>query len=413
MGYKIGVPSLKLNNAGTRSKHCGSFGGVAYEGLEERKGLDMDINPEMSQHNVYTGYRSAAELMEYSAKHLQELRDASGRKIRADAVVMCATIFKPPAAYMNSLSMADQHRLLGDCLEFFAPVVGKENIKSTAEHFDEKGGHLHVFWEPMTADGRLCAKELHNIKFFGYINEHLPAFLRERGWEIDDADCYDRAQRERAEMEAEEERYQKRKQQGRSSAAYKLDAEKQRQELLRQNEGLTADNSRLIGKNGLLEMELANMETEAEQKKKDNARLDEQNDDLRFQNKVLRDNLLEQAELKTVAEYQAQVIDNDRQLADLRKMVRGVTIDAAKEGVTWGGVQRMISNLMDNMANIIEQLRIKIHRVKLFEALHNIYEKAAGLRQEHELNDIIADAYGRSEKTAQGGQSRQKDEPVK
>lgn len=394
MGYKIGVPSLKLNNVGNKSKHCGSFGGVAYEGLEERKGLDKDINPEMSQHNIYTGYRSAAELMEYSERHLKELKDASGRGIRKDAVVMCATIFKPPAVYMNSLPMEDQQKLLGDCLEFFKPVVGAENVKAAAQHFDERGAHLHVFWEPMTADGRLCAKEIHNIKLFGYINEHLPAYLRERGWEIDDADCYDRAQREREEAE-EEERYQKRQQQGRSSAAYKLEAEQQRQELQRENDDLRAGNSRLIGANGMLEIE--------------NANLQDKNKDLVEQNEQLLHGIQQLSTLKTMAEYQAQVIENDKALANFRNTVNAVTEESQRRGLTWETAKSFVALILDGLADVIEQLRIKINRVKLFEQLHNLFDRA-GQRQERTLSDILANAYDRSGTGSEGAHGRELEE---
>ena len=88
MGYKMGVPSLKLNNAGTRSKRCGSFAGVAYEAFEERKGKDQDINHELSKNNIYIGMRSAEELLEYSRQHVAQLRDARGRALRSDAVVI-------------------------------------------------------------------------------------------------------------------------------------------------------------------------------------------------------------------------------------------------------------------------------------------------------------------------------------
>ena len=37
MGYNIGMPCMKLNNAGNTSKHCGSFGGVAMEALKNEK----------------------------------------------------------------------------------------------------------------------------------------------------------------------------------------------------------------------------------------------------------------------------------------------------------------------------------------------------------------------------------------
>lgn len=260
MLYKIGVPSLKLNNSGKKSKHTGSFSGVAYEALEERKGLDKDIDPTRAQENVYIGFRTARELMDYSRHHIEELEAKTGRKIRKDSVCMCSLIFKPPAIYMNQLSYEQQKQFFMDCLEFIAPLVGgEENIKAYAIHFDELGAHAHLFWEPITKDGRLCAKEMHNVKFFSKINENLPAFLRERGWDIADADCYDRSQREMDDLKAQEERYQKRQKQGRSSAAYKAQAEQEKQKLLDDNQCLRLENSKLIGNNTRLKIEEADL----------------------------------------------------------------------------------------------------------------------------------------------------------
>lgn len=223
MGWKIGAPSLKLNNAGTVSKHCGDFGSVAREALAEREGRDPDIDQTRADLNRIEGFRTAAELQEYSAKHLDELRDAKGRKLRKDAVVMCATILKPPAAMMNKLSIEDQRLFLDDASAAFAEIVGAGNIKSRADHFDELGAHSHVFWEPMTEDGRLCAKEVHNLQFFSRVNRELPEKLRAKGWDIDDCEMYDAAK--------EEYEKEQKKKSGRPSVAYKLDAEKEKAKL--------------------------------------------------------------------------------------------------------------------------------------------------------------------------------------
>lgn len=228
MGWKIGLPSLKLNNAGVKSNSCGDFRSVAEEALEERKGHDPDIDPEKSALNKYEGFKTAAELREYSRKHVAELSEvqkaAGKRGIRKDAVVMCATVLKPPAAMMNQLSIADQGRFMDDAFEIFKGIIGEENIKSRADHYDEQGLHTHVFWEPMTEDGRLCAKEMHNIKFFGRLNREMPAKLREKGWDIDDCRMYDAA------ME-DHQREREKKAAGRSSYEFKAQAERDKREL--------------------------------------------------------------------------------------------------------------------------------------------------------------------------------------
>lgn len=236
MGVMIGMPCMKLNNAGKSSAKCGSFGAVAAEALEERQGKDPDIDHERTTENLYTGFRTAAELQEYSRQHVAELSEkqrAEGKRgIRGDAVVMCATIIKPPAAFMETLSREDQIRFLNDAKDKLEEVVGKENVKSTVMHFDEQGGHLHTFWEPMTADGRLCAKDKMNLKFFNRLNREMPQHMRSRGWDIDDCKAYD--ENAEKDLAAEQEKSAQRKKSGKTSVQFKAEAERQKNELCEQ-----------------------------------------------------------------------------------------------------------------------------------------------------------------------------------
>ena len=237
MGVHISSPTIKLNNVGTTNKKCGDLKKVSAEALSERQGIDRDIDQSRASLNLYEGYASSAELMAYSKAHIAELNEKAAaegkRKIRSDAVVMVATVLKPPAHFMNGLSREDQIRLLKDGVEGFANIVGEANVKSAAYHFDEQGSHVHVFWEPMTADGRLSAKEAVSLKTFSRINKELPQFMRARGWDIEDCKVYDEAE-ERAkrktlgEAEYRKQTAEKRARNGRSSYKYKAEAEEAR-----------------------------------------------------------------------------------------------------------------------------------------------------------------------------------------
>ncbi|MBQ7851871.1 MAG: plasmid recombination protein, partial [Muribaculaceae bacterium] len=180
----------------------------------ERKGHDPDINPDLSALNIYKGFQTAAELMAYSDEHCSTLRDAGGRSLRKDAVRMCVTILKPPAAMMNAMTTEEQMRFLTDGEEKLREIIGSDNVKSSAWHFDEQGAHVHIFWEPMTADGRLCAKEMHGLHFLGRLNREMPEYLRSKGWDIDDCNAYDAAQ---AKLMTEQEKSERRQKNGRSS----------------------------------------------------------------------------------------------------------------------------------------------------------------------------------------------------
>ncbi len=236
------MPCLKLNNAGRTSKHCGDFKKVAEEALAERHGRDSDINQERTKDNVLFGYKTASELIAYSDKHMRELteilRKNGERGIRRDAVKMCVIIIKPPAVWIESLSREKQLQFFNDSLEKIKEIVGEENVKAVAIHFDELAPHMHVFWEPMTPDGRLCAKDMHGLRFLGNLNREMPKYLRSKGWEIDDCKAYDAIEEQEKKTKLGMEGYQKylqekRAKNGRDSFKYKAQIEAEKDDLIR------------------------------------------------------------------------------------------------------------------------------------------------------------------------------------
>ena len=242
MGVTIGMPSLKLNDVGLSNKHCGNFKSVAEEALKERKGRDADIDSTKSSENISKGFQTAAELIGYSEKHISQLNDhlrSEGKRgIRKDAVKMCVTIIKPPAEWIKSLSKEEQINFFEDALVKFEEIVGKDNIKAVAIHFDEQAPHMHIFWEPMTKDERLCAKDAHNWVFFSKLNREMPKYLRSKGWEIDDCHAYDSAEEQELKQKLGKEKYlqylqEKRAKNGRSSFKYKAEMEAENEKLVK------------------------------------------------------------------------------------------------------------------------------------------------------------------------------------
>ena len=272
MGVTIGMPCLKLNNAGRTSKHCGDFKKVADEALAERRGRDQDIDHSRTKDNVVFGYRTAAELIDYSDRHVQELTEklrANGeRGIRCDAVTMCAIIIKPPALWIKSLSRKKQLQFFNDSLEKIKDIVGEKNVKSIAIHFDELSPHMHVFWEPMTPDGRLCAKDMHGLRFLGNLNREMPKYLRSKGWEIDDCNAYDVAEEQKKKATLGKEKYQKylqdkRAKNGQDSFKFKAKMESEKEELIR-NYSVKKDKviKGAFGKNKIVEKTDEELKTE-------------------------------------------------------------------------------------------------------------------------------------------------------
>lgn len=233
MGYTLGLPVLKLNNTGRQSKHCGDFQKILAEAFE-RAGKDLDIDHSRSHLNQTLGM-SDAELLKYSEEHIKELtkkqRAAGKRGIRQDAVVMVATIIQPPKEFLMKLTKTDRIRFLNDAYHSLKEIVGSERMKSCILHNDEQSEHLHSFWEPMTDDGRLCAKEVVNLKFYNKLNKELPIKLREKGWkEIDDCFAFDKAEYDAMSPEEKKAFWEKKKNHGRTSKKYKADQDAARAE---------------------------------------------------------------------------------------------------------------------------------------------------------------------------------------
>lgn len=262
---------MKLSNIqGKGGKHCGHFSSVAKEALQERLGKDVDIKKDETDKNLYLtadGFKciadmtesekvntitSAKELQEYSDNHIAELNEYraannidGGKKIRSDAVVMCACICKIPEAFMKNLSHNEQIKICKDCVDIVASIVGKENIKAAVIHDDELVPHPHIFWEPMTKGKtkkgipyfKLCAKEVHNLKYLGRLNREIPEQLRAKGWEqIDNCKAYDEIEEQKKREEMGEEAYreyrkEKRANRGKDSIDFKSDKEKEVAEL--------------------------------------------------------------------------------------------------------------------------------------------------------------------------------------
>ena len=81
---------------------------------------------------------------------------------RKDAVVMNSFVLGSDKTFFDGLAKVEQYNFFSDCYEFFAERYGEENIIAAVAHLDETTPHMHLNLMPVTADGRLCSKQLFN-----------------------------------------------------------------------------------------------------------------------------------------------------------------------------------------------------------------------------------------------------------
>lgn len=110
----------------------------------------------------------------------------TGKKaIRKDAVATVGVVCSASSEFFENKSKAESVQYFKDCKEFFENKVGKENIVCAKIHFDEKTPHMHLYFVPLTSDGRLSAKEVCNREFLRDMQRELPLYLQEKEHDVE------------------------------------------------------------------------------------------------------------------------------------------------------------------------------------------------------------------------------------
>lgn len=86
------------------------------------------------------------------------IADAGVKRVRKDAVTHL-TVYASMPDYSNR-SEDERNQFVQLLKQFLGKKYGAENVVDMRWHFDESTPHLHATVVPITADGRLCAKEL-------------------------------------------------------------------------------------------------------------------------------------------------------------------------------------------------------------------------------------------------------------
>ena len=110
----------------------------------------------------------------------------TGKKaIRKDAVATVGVVCSASSEFFENKSKAESVQYFKDCKEYFENKIGKENIVCAKIHFDEKTPHMHLYFVPLTSDGRLSAKEVCNREFLRDMQRELPLYLQEKGHDVE------------------------------------------------------------------------------------------------------------------------------------------------------------------------------------------------------------------------------------
>ena len=125
------------------------------ERTKETYASNPDVDTSRSKYNIHLveptdKYRAMAE------KRIAEV----GCRTRSDSVRVVETLVTASPHFFKGKSKKEVRKFFELAMEFFEEKIGRENFISAVVHMDEKTPHLHFSFVPITADGRLCAKEI-------------------------------------------------------------------------------------------------------------------------------------------------------------------------------------------------------------------------------------------------------------
>ena len=125
------------------------------ERTKEKYASNPDIDRSRNKYNFHliepTGrYRAAAESQIQSA----------GCRTRTDSVRVVEAMFTATPEFFKGKKLPEIRQYFEEALRFFEQYQSRETIISAVVHMDEKTPHMHLSFVPLTADGRLSAKEI-------------------------------------------------------------------------------------------------------------------------------------------------------------------------------------------------------------------------------------------------------------
>ena len=116
-------------------------------------------------------------------KSIIEANRTSERAIRKDATIYCECIISSDSDFFENLTEDKQKEFFKNSLDYLRSKIGEEFIISANVHLDESTPHMHVGFVPII-ENSLSAKKLIDRKFLREVQDQLPAYLKNLGFDI-------------------------------------------------------------------------------------------------------------------------------------------------------------------------------------------------------------------------------------
>lgn len=158
------------------------FGLQKHNQRENKNYSNMDIDKSKTYLNYDLVNKENIDYLKKVKRIIKENRK-SERAIRKDATVYCECIVSSDGAFFENLTKEKQKEFFQSSLDYLKDKIGENFIISANVHFDESTPHMHIGFVPMV-ENSLSAKKLIDRKFLREVQDQLPAYLKNLGFDI-------------------------------------------------------------------------------------------------------------------------------------------------------------------------------------------------------------------------------------
>ena len=129
------------------------------EAHNERTKDEYASNPDIDKSRSHLNFHLLEPERKYRAEAERQIKDA-GCRTRSDSVRLVEALVTATPEFFKGKKKAEIKAYFQEALDFIREHQDQKTIISAVVHMDEKTPHMHLSFVPLTADGRLCAKEI-------------------------------------------------------------------------------------------------------------------------------------------------------------------------------------------------------------------------------------------------------------
>jgi hypothetical protein len=148
---------------------------------QHHKNADIDVSRSALNYDLVAGRTShfKTDIEAYVNEH-----KTSQRAVRKDAVLVNEWIISSDNHFFAHLTAADTRKYFETAKNYFAEKFGEENVRYAIVHLDESTPHMHIGIVPFDDEYKLSAKRVFNRTALQAIQEQLPTYLQQHGFNI-------------------------------------------------------------------------------------------------------------------------------------------------------------------------------------------------------------------------------------